>query len=68
MQLTVKEFAELPSGTKAIKIKTFDGNTGKQVDVVYIPIENNDDFDSDLEDAEEVDAGYFTERWNTTKK
>jgi len=68
MQLTNKEFAELPSGTKALKVKIFNGNTGNHVNSIYIPMDNNDDFDDDLTDAEEVADGYFTERWNVTRK
>ena len=67
-QLTNKEFAELPSGTKATKVKVFDGDTGNQVDAVYILKENNNDYDEELQDAQEVADGYFTEIWAVTRK
>jgi len=67
-QLTGKEFTALPSGTKATKVKVFNGNTGNQVDAIYILKENNNDYDEDLSDAQEVADGYFTEKWSVTHK
>lgn len=51
----------LPKGTKAWKVKTFDGNTGNCVGIEYT-------LDSeDLQDMKEVSGGYFTETWKLTK-
>lgn len=52
----------LEPGTKAWKVKTFDGNTGNCVGIEYTL-----DPDNDLEDMKEVSDGYFTETWTLTK-
>ena len=65
-QLTHKEFALLPSGTRAKKVKIFDGD-GRQYSSIYVLLDDPD-FDEELEDAKQVAPGYFIETWNVTRK
>ena len=65
-QLTHKEFATLPSGTKAKKVKIFDGD-GKQYPSIYVLLDDPD-FDDELKDVKQVAPGYFIETWNVARK
>jgi hypothetical protein len=51
----------LPAGTIAWKVKTFDGNTGNCVSIEYTLDK------SDLADMRTVACGYFTETYKLTK-
>ncbi len=64
--LTHKEFIALPSGTKAKRVKYFDGD-GKQYPSTYVLLDDPD-FDEELHDAKQVVPGYFTETWNVSRK
>lgn len=68
MQLTQKEWALQPEGTKAFKVKTFDGNNAKCIGITYILKTGNDEESEDLQDAKEVSDGYFTETWNVVRQ
>lgn len=65
-QLTHKEFVELPSGTKAKRIKFFDGD-GKQYPSTYVLLDDPD-FDDELKDAKQISLDWFIETWNVTRK
>lgn len=47
----------LAKGTKAWKVKTFDGNSGNCIAIEYTIDQN------DLPDMRTVSEGYFTETW-----
>ena len=64
--MTAKEFSSQPSGTTATKIKYFDGD-GNQEPSEYI-LKSDPDYDNEVEQAQEVTPGYFTERWTVTRK
>lgn len=65
-QLTNKEFSLLPSGTRATKVKYFDGD-GNQSPSTYVLLDDPD-YSKEREDALQVAEGYFTETWNVTRK
>ena len=62
---STKEFKpiwdQLPIGTKAVKVKTYDGNNGDLVSVEY-SLDRDD-----IEQMQEVSYGYFTETYTITK-
>ena len=65
-QLTQKEFHALPSGTKAKKVKCFDGD-GNHYPSIYVLL-TDPNLDEELHDAKQVAPGYFTETWDVTRK
>ena len=65
-QLNNSEFTLTPSGTKAKKVKYFDGD-GNQQPSTYILLDDLN-FDDELNDACQVADGYFYEVWNVTRK
>jgi len=64
-QLTHTEFKECTSGTKAKKVKCFDGE-GNQYPSIYVLLDDPR-FEDELEDAQIVAPGYYTEIWNVTR-
>ena len=64
-QLTLKEFAELPSGTKAKTVEIFDSD-GHQYSSIFVLLDDPN-FDEELEDAKRVAPGYFTRTLNVTR-
>ena len=67
MQLTPQEFRQTESGTLATKVKTYNDD-GNLVDVIYVLMTEDDEYYSDVEDAQCVTAGYMTDTSNVRRK
>ena len=62
--ITRKEWKEKPAGATAIKIKTFDGNTGNLINITYF----NENETDEIKDERQVADGYYTETCKVTHK
>lgn len=58
--LSIKEWSKFEKGTRAIRVKTFNGNNAKLVGREYV-LREIDNMDAVLEDMQAVGCGYFTE-------
>ena len=65
--LSTKEWNEFESGTKAIRVKTFSGNTGNLVNREYV-LMDIDNMEDVLEDMQAVAPGYYTEIHSVVRK
>ena len=62
--ITRKEWKEKPAGTTAIRVKTYDGNTGNLAGLAYFYEHETDE----IKDERQVADGYFTETCKVTHK
>ena len=60
MKATKDEVIASPSGTRFTKVKCYNGE-GNLCGIEYIPRDGNPDYDNDLEDAQAVAPGYWTD-------
>ena len=58
--LSTKEWAEFEKGTKAFRVKTFDGNNGNLVCREYV-LREIDNVDEVLSDMLAIGSGYYSE-------
>lgn len=63
--MTKKEWLQEPSGTKAVRVSTYDDD-GNRVDVEYILKQGS--YQHEVEQAKEVGLGYYTDSIHVTRK
>lgn len=61
--LSIEEWKLFEKGTKAIRVKTYSGNSGNLVGQEYV-LRNLENTDEILEDMQLVSSGYYTESQN----
>jgi len=67
MKATIEDVRNSVPGTRYTRVKCYNGE-GDYFGAEYVPCDDNPDYDYDLEDAQAVAPGYFTETTNIKRK